>query len=136
MFKQNKSFAYFIGFLIFIDLCSAVCELKWVKTDHKIIPANSVLGNTGNGLGDFYPSRAVHNGVLTPGRFKPAEERCFITMDGKEFAIATDFEVLTNPNHCILEWKAARDGTLPNGAVEAGVDKQGVSHLSKQLLKF
>ena len=48
-------------------------------------------------------------------------------MDGKEYAVQDNFEVLTNPNKCILEWKSARDGTVFKGAVEAGVDKQGVS---------
>jgi hypothetical protein len=118
--------------LIFTSTCfkvdSADCELKWVKTDHKNIPPDSVLANHGNGLGDFYPSRAVWDGVLTPGRFKPAEERCFVSLDGKEHAVQENFEVLTNPNKCTLEWKHVQEGTVPKGAVLSGEDRQGVSH--------
>jgi len=75
--------------------------------------------------GEFYVSRAVYNGVMTPGRYKPAEERCFVTMDGKEYALADNFEVLTNPNKCFVDFIKARDGTLPKGAIEAGDDPKG-----------
>jgi len=111
-----------------VQLSSCLCELKWVKTDHKNIPPDSVLGNTGNNLGDFYPSRAVLDGVVTPGRFKPAEERCLITMDGIEHSLVENFEVLTNPNNCTLQWKKAFNGTVPKGSVPAGKDKTGVSN--------
>ena len=124
----------FLVLFLWLDLCLSICELKWVKTDHRNVPAKSVLGNTGNVLGDFYPARATVDGVLTPGRFKPAEEKAFITIDGKEHTFQDNFEVLTNPNNCILEWKAARDGTLIEGAVEGGVDKQGVSKLYKNTM--
>jgi hypothetical protein len=111
-----------------IELCSCACEIKWVKTDHKNIPAAAVLANTGNSLGDFYPSRAEYKGALTPGRYKPAEEKCFLTMDGKEESVWDNFEVLTNPNNCILQWKHAREGTIPKNSILAGKDKTGVSN--------
>jgi hypothetical protein len=124
---MNLAFLYWILFFSLFYYCKSACELKWVKTDHKIIPANSIIGNTGNNLGDFYVSRAVQDGVLTPGRFKPTEERCFVTLDGKEYALQDNFEVLTNPNNCTLQWKHAHDGTIPKNAVESGKDRNGVS---------
>jgi len=112
-----------------VQLISCVCELTWVKTDHNTIPTGSVLGNTGNKLGDFYSCQAVFDGVLTPGRFKPAEGKCFISMDGKEHSVNDNFEVLTNPNNCTLQWKSGRDGTVFKDSIEAGKDKTGVSNI-------
>ncbi|CAG2108207.1 unnamed protein product [Medioppia subpectinata] len=125
---KTNNMNYLLQLVALLALTSSVwsaCELKWIKTDHKNLPPDSVLVIANNPAGDFYVSRAVYNGVLTPGRYKPAEETCFVTMDGHEYGLRENFEVLTNPNKCFLDWKKAHDGTVPKGAVESGKDPQG-----------
>ncbi|XP_054155075.1 putative glucosylceramidase 3 [Oppia nitens] len=120
---------YLLYILIVSQACtlcwSASCELKWVKTDHHNLPDHSVLVIDKNPAGDFYVARSSVNGVLTPGRFNLKEETFFYTMDGKEYGIKENFEVLTNPNNCHLSWRRAYGGTLPRGSIEVGNDKQG-----------
>jgi hypothetical protein len=126
IYLRGVTFLLLLEFVIFQQIYAA-CELQWVKTDHTKIPPDSVLANTNNSIGDIYPSRAVYDGVLTPGRFNPREASCFITKDGKEFVLKENFEVLTNPNKCGLQWKYVMQGSVPKNAVEGGKDKQGVS---------
>ena len=126
IYLRGVTFFLLLEFVIFQQIY-AVCELKWVKTDHNKIPPHSVLANTNNSIGDIYPSRAVYEGVLTPGRFNAREGSCFITKDGKEYVLHENFEVLTNPNQCGLQWKYVMQGTVTKNAVEGGKDRQGVS---------
>ena len=126
IYLRGVTFLLLLEFVIFQQIY-AVCELKWVKTDHKKVPPDSVLANTNNSMGDMYPSRAVYEGVLTVGRFSSHQGSCFITKDGKEYALHDNFEVLTNPNKCNLQWKLLMQGTVSKDAVEGGKDRQGVS---------
>lgn len=103
------------------------CEIRWVLNDNiDVLPQDAVLAAADNPAGEFYVARANVEGVVTPGRFNYPERQFFYTMDGKEYSLRADFEVLTNPNGCYLNWRKAFDGTLPRGSLEVGTDKDGV----------
>ena len=114
---------------VLVSTCWCACEIKWIRDEHiEQLPNGAFLATPANNpSGEFYVARANVEGALTPGRFNFKERQFFYTMDGKEHGIRENFEVLTNPNNCNLNWRRAFGGTFPKGSIAVGVDKKGVS---------
>lgn len=54
----------------------------------------------------------------------PSLKTCYIPYHGKEHE-HREFQVLTNPHGTHLEWVAAAEGQLPNGALQGGQESDG-----------
>ena len=87
----------------------------WVSAQGGAIPPGAEA--TGYEPGGFlYSCRAlIQGGGTHPGKVRPGFTGCYVPIGGRETSVR-QYEVFTGD----LAWAVARDGTIPEGAVEAG----------------
>lgn len=93
----------------------AYCPLKWVYDSQGSYPPYSVASTSNE-----YVARALYKAgeklFYVPGRFEVSNKKAYIPYDGHEHEY-TSYEVLTNPNNCVLNWVYACCGQVPQNAV-------------------
>lgn len=92
----------------------------WAPSQGGAIPPGAEP--TGYEPGGFlYSCRGVVPGSGThPGKVRPGFTGCYVPISGRESSIRT-YEVFTGT----ATWAVARDGTIPEGAIEAGRTPSG-----------
>ncbi|XP_075969631.1 uncharacterized protein LOC142972412 [Anticarsia gemmatalis] len=94
----------------------------WVPASGSNIPPNALPGGTDKGE-TYYIGRARVQGALTCGKVHPSHAVCYVSFDGKEHHFA-DYEILINKPQD-PHWVKCSNGSMPSGAVPAGVDLDG-----------
>jgi hypothetical protein len=88
---------------------------EWVAGAGGAIPSGAVA--VGYDAGGFlYSCRGAVEGGTHPGKVRPGIAGCFVPLGGRETTLGS-YEVLRGSG---FTWVVARDGTIPEGAIEAG----------------
>lgn len=89
-------------------------EPAWSTSQGGAIPPGSQA--TGYEPGGFlYSCRGQVEGGTHPGKVRPGFDGCYVPVGGREVSVR-QYQVFTGSP----AWTIARDGTVPEGAVEAG----------------
>merc|ERR1712212_352480 len=96
-------------------------SIRWVSGCGSSVPSNAVPGGVDRGT-RLFVARASHAGSLVPGKLHPTYETVFVSYGGKEHTKGSGFEILTGEG---FQWKAAENGRVPEGAVQAGHEANG-----------
>lgn len=121
-------------------------SLQWVSKQNGASAPGAVLAGRDSGK-DLYVIRASHCGAMIPGKLHQGMRHAHIAYDLKEhekkqyevscliFSILSNanilciheyfLQVLTTKTAGALDWKFARDGDIPPGAVIGGRDPNG-----------
>uniref|UniRef100_A0A1B0D3A9 Uncharacterized protein n=1 Tax=Phlebotomus papatasi TaxID=29031 RepID=A0A1B0D3A9_PHLPP len=68
-------------------------SVSWVPSSNGNVPYNAVMGGYTTEGEPLYVGRAVHDGLLIPGKIHPSRETLYIPYDGKELKFR-EYEVL------------------------------------------
>ncbi|XP_045496696.1 uncharacterized protein LOC123695046 [Colias croceus] len=96
---------------------------RWVPAclSQRSIPMGALrVGNDADGE-PIYAGRAHHSGDLLPAKVIPAKNVAYVCYGGEE-VLVDQFEVLVP---AMFSWQFATGGSVPPGAVEAGVTADG-----------
>lgn len=86
-----------------------------VTNDYLVFAGIDVTGET------LYPCRAYFNGDIIIGKGNPRARTCHVGYGGLEHVIHENFEILTNPERVLLEWRSRPvDGSFPTNAIPGG----------------
>lgn len=89
-------------------------EPAWATSQGGAIPAGAIA--TGYEPGGFlYTCRAQVEGGTHPGKVRPGFDGCYVPLGGREVSVRQHQVYVGSP-----AWTVTRDGTVPEGAVEAG----------------
>jgi len=100
---------------------TSTCDLKWVKTEKKNLPSFAVSVWSEFHSDNIYVGKGVYDKKsVYPGYVVRDSGKLYIADIKKEYT-ASEYEVLTNPNACELQWiKPTSMSTVPPHAVIGG----------------
>ncbi|XP_044745702.1 uncharacterized protein LOC123307447 isoform X1 [Coccinella septempunctata] len=89
----------------------------WVDTRARNgVPSTALRGGTDSDGDAIYVGRAFHDGDWLPAKVIPNKDVAYIAYGGEEHS-KCEYQVLCEQR---FDWVSARDGEIPDGAVEGG----------------
>lgn len=92
----------------------------WVASQGGAIPPGAPPAGYESG-GFLYACRAQVEGGIHPGKVRPGFDGCYVPTSGREVSVR-QYEVLVGT----ASWEIAREGNVPEGAVEVGRTRTGL----------